>query len=138
MDPKGPGSELQETRGAAPLLLLGPLIALGLPRPAAASASPAAPPQPITYSQNVAPLFGRWCVSCHSGAEAHAELWLDSYAGVIRGGETGPVVVPGDPAGSLLLAKVERRHRPAMPPRRKLPTAALRLIRAWIASGAAP
>jgi hypothetical protein len=54
----------------------------------------------------------------------------------MRGGDTGPVVIPGDPRSSLLVAKIERRHRPAMPPRRKMPTAAVRLIRAWIAAGA--
>ena len=48
------------------------------------------------------------------------------------------MVIPHDPDGSLLVTKIERRHRPAMPPRRKLPAAAVRLIRAWIAAGAPP
>ncbi|HEY4395621.1 MAG TPA: c-type cytochrome domain-containing protein [Polyangia bacterium] len=104
--------------------------------PAAVAADP--PAEPPGYAHDVAPLLARWCVDCHSGREPQAGLWLDSYAGVMRGGDTGPVVVPGDPGASLLLAKIERRHRPAMPPRRKLPADAIKLIRGWIAAGASP
>jgi hypothetical protein len=142
MDPKGAGSELQESRAAAPLLVHAPTVlalvaaALLAARPTAAAARQPPPPQPITYAHDVAPILDRWCVSCHRGREPHAELRLDSYVGVLRGGETGPVVIPHDPDGSLLVTKIERRHRPAMPPRRKLPAAAVRLIRAWIAAGA--
>jgi mono/diheme cytochrome c family protein len=133
MDPKGAGSELQESRGAAPLLLGITLVALSFPGPAAVAAPPA---QPVGYARDVAPILARWCVGCHGGREPHAGLSLDSYVGVLRGGDTGPVVISGDPDGSLLVAKIERRDRPAMPPRRKLPAAAVRLIRAWIAAGA--
>jgi Planctomycete cytochrome C len=141
MDPKGAGSELQESRGAAPLLLLSAALAFatlihGPARSAAAATSTSASTEPPTYTHDVAPVFERWCVSCHAGLEAHANLWLDSYVGVMRGGDAGPVVVAGNPGGSLLVAKIERHHRPAMPPRRKLPAAAIALIRAWIAAGA--
>jgi hypothetical protein len=94
MDPKGPGSELQESRGAAPLLLFSAL--------ALAGATPILAP---------------------------------GVASAMRGGDTGRAVIPGDPEASLLLAKVERRHRP---PRRKLPDWAVTRLRAWIAAGATP
>jgi hypothetical protein len=143
MDPKGAGSELQERRGAAPLLpylLLLVALALGAAtlapsRPAAAA--PTAPAQPVvSYARDIGPLFARWCLPCHAGNEPHGGLQLDSLVGVMRGGDTGPIVVPGKPADSLLVAKIERRHRPAMPPRRKLPASAVALVRAWIAAGA--
>jgi hypothetical protein len=54
----------------------------------------------------------------------------------MRGGDAGPAVIAQDPDASLLVAKIERRHRPSMPPRRKLPASAIALIRAWIAGGA--
>src|SRR5438045_7737803 len=141
MDPKGAGSELQESRGAAPLLPGLALVSMALLVPAATAAVSFAAPQavaaePVGYAHDIAPLLHRWCVGCHAGVSPHGGLWLDSYAGLMRGGDTGPVVVPGDPDESLLVAKVERRHRPAMPPRRKLPPAAVRLIRAWISAGA--
>jgi hypothetical protein len=148
MDPKGAESELQESRGAPPLLVLytifvRALIALGLAaaalapiRPVAATTPP--PARPVTFARDVAPILDHWCVACHSGKEAEAGLWLDSAAGALRGGDSGPVVVPGNPDDSLLLAKIEHRHRPAMPPRRRLPAPSVALIRAWIAGGALP
>src|SRR5580698_9500661 len=134
MDPKGAGSELQERHGAAPLLgctifvrtgiPLGLLGVLGLAGSALASARPvtaaATPPaEPRTFARDVAPVLDRWCVSCHSGDEPEGGLRLDSFEGVMRGGDAGPAVVAGDPQGSLLVAKIERRHRPSMPPRRR-------------------
>ena len=142
MDPKGAGSELQESRGAAPPLLRL-VIVLGLTgaalvpaRPGAAATPP--PARPVTFARDVAPILEHWCVSCHGGHQAHAALRLDSLGGVMRGGSDGPVVIPGNPDDSLLLAKIEHRHRPTMPPRRRMPAPAVALIRAWIAGGALP
>jgi mono/diheme cytochrome c family protein len=140
MDPKGAGSELQETRGAAPLLR-GLMVVLALAGAALAPARRAVadapgPAHPVDYTRDVAPLLTRWCVSCHGADEAEANLRLDSLGGLMRGGDAGPVVIPNDPDASLLVAKIERRHRPSMPPRRKLPPSAIALIRTWIAAGA--
>ena len=138
---------MQESRGAAPLLgwsiFARLLILLGLTGAAVAPArrgAAATPPpaRPVSFARDVAPIFDRWCVSCHGSSEAQAALRLDSLDGVMRGGDAGPVVIPGNPDDSLLAAKIERRHRPTMPPRRRLPAAAIALIRVWIASGAAP
>jgi hypothetical protein len=145
MDPKGAGSELQESRGAAPVLgssvFVRLLIVLGLAGGALAPARRAAgatPPsaRPVTFAGDVAPILDHWCLACHSGRDADAGLWLDSLGGLMRGGDDGPVVIPGNPEDSLLLAKIERRHRPTMPPRRRMPAPAIALIRAWIAAGA--
>jgi hypothetical protein len=141
MDPKGAGSELQESRGAAPPLLRA-LVVLGLTGAALAPTCPAAaappPARPVSFARDVAPILDHWCVACHGASEAHAALRLDSLAFVMRGGDSGPVVIPGNPEDSLLLAKIEHRHRPTMPPRRRIPAPAIALIRAWIAAGAAP
>lgn len=140
MDPKGAGSELQESRGAAPLLvrvtvvLVFAFVAL-IPARCAAGEAPEQP-RPVSYTRDVAPLLSRWCVPCHGDKEAQAGLRLDNIGGLMRGGDAGPAVIPNDPDASLLVAKVERRHRPSMPPRRRLPTSAIALIRAWVAAGA--
>jgi hypothetical protein len=140
MDPKGAGSELQETRGAAPLhlrslrLLAALALAGAVTGPRALAAAPATA-QPLGYARDIAPLFERWCVPCHGEHEVQGGLRLDSFEDALRGGDAGPVIVPGDPAASLLVAKIERRHRPSMPPRRRLPAAAAARIRAWIAAG---
>ncbi len=110
--------------------------ALAPTRPGAAAPPPAA--RPASFARDVAPILDRWCVSCHGSREAHAALRLDSLGGALRGGDAGPIVIPGNPDDSLLAAKIEHRHRPTMPPRRRLPAPAVAVIRAWIAAGAAP
>ena len=55
------------------------------------------------FEKRVRPLLAENCYACHS-AEApsvFADLRLDSRAGVLRGGDSGPAVVPGDPGGSF-------------------------------------
>jgi len=106
--------------------------------PGAVAGAPPPPARPVSFARDVATIFDRWCVTCHSGSDADASLSLDSLNGVMRGGDAGPVVVPGDADASLLLAKIEHRDRPSMPPRRRLPAAAIALIRAWITAGAPP
>jgi hypothetical protein len=93
---------------------------------------------PPSFARDVAPIVGRWCTSCHGPRHQQGGLRLDSYAAALGGGDSGPAVIAGDPDSSLIVAKVERRDRPAMPPRRKLAPPAVAVIRAWIAAGALP
>jgi hypothetical protein len=89
-----------------------------------------------TFTRDVAPLLATWCVSCHGPRHHHENLRLDDYAALLRGSDSGPVIEPGRAARSLLIAKIERRDRPPMPPRRRLPRAAIARLRAWIDAGA--
>ena len=84
------------------------------------------------------PTLGRYCENCHGMREQHGGLRLDNYDNLMRGGDSGPVVVAGDAKKSLLLAKIEHRDRPSMPPRKWLPKAAIARIKAWIIAGAEP
>src|SRR5690348_9533554 len=99
------------------------------------SAEPAEPPQPPSFARDVMPTLGRFCESCHGMKEQHGGLRLDNYDNLMRGGDSGPVIVARDPQNSLLLAKIEHRDRPSMPPRKWIPKAAIARIRAWIAAG---
>jgi mono/diheme cytochrome c family protein len=134
---------LQERREGGPrfsarriAVALAAIAALQAGRPSSTSA--ATPQERPSFSREVAPLFDRWCIRCHGAREQEGGLRLDSYLGVMRGGDTAPAVTPGDPEGSLLVAKIERRDRPAMPPRRSLPAPVIVRLRAWIAAGAPP
>lgn len=100
--------------------------------------SPPAGAVPPGFAKDVAPILDRWCVSCHGEKEAQAGLRLDSYDATLKGGDDGPVIVPGDPDQSQLLAQIERRARPVMPPKKRLARDAVAVIRAWIGSGAGP
>lgn len=112
-------------------------MALALALPFGGAPAAAAPPPP-SFARDVAPILNRWCVACHGEQEAEADLRLDSYEAALAGGDDGPVIAAGDPNNSQLLAQIERRVRPPMPPRKRLPRDPVATIRAWIASGARP
>ena len=130
------------TTTALALALAGGLTVLGR-APSVAAVSPGVPPPPAapappSFAKDVAPILDRWCVSCHGEKQTEAGLRLDSYDGLLKGADDGPVIVPGDPEQSQLLAQVERRVRPVMPPKKRLAKDAISVIRAWIVSGAGP
>ena len=116
------------------------VLVLGISAPGAVSADEisARVPSRISFEKAVAAIFRARCVSCHGEKRASGDLRLDGYDEVMRGGEQGPVVVPGNPGSSLLMQKVLRLDQPAMPPRFALPTAEQRQIRRWIRRGAGP
>jgi cytochrome c553 len=89
------------------------------------------------FEQKIRPVLVQHCYRCHS-AEAKklkGGLRLDTRAGVLRGGDSGPAIVPGKPAESLLL-KALRHEEPAMPPEEKLPDAVIADFERWIRTGA--
>ena len=74
------------------------------------------------FEKRIRPVLIQSCYECHSSQadEPGGGLRLDSRAGVLAGGESGVVVVPGKPAESLLISAL---HYDAleMPPRNPLP-----------------
>ena len=109
--------------------------------------TPAAPPPPSArqvefFEAKIRPVLVEHCYACHS-AEAKKNkklkggLLLDSRAGVLEGGDTGPAVVPGKPADSPLLKSLKYDGDTKMPPSGKLPDAVVKDFEAWIAGGAA-
>ncbi|MBX3176562.1 MAG: PSD1 domain-containing protein [Candidatus Hydrogenedentes bacterium] len=101
-----------------------------------------APPNPAsaseTYAREIAPIFARACVSCHGPEQQKAGLRLDSPAALAIGGDSGPPLRAGDPAGSLLYQAVAGLHESlAMPPKGDpLTTEDLAAIQRWIEAGA--
>ena len=77
------------------------------------------------------------CYKCHSeeSDEPAGGLLLDSKAGIRRGGETGPAVVPEDIDESLLISAIEYRDL-EMPPNEKLDDEVIEDFRQWIKMGA--
>ncbi|HZT78655.1 MAG TPA: PSD1 and planctomycete cytochrome C domain-containing protein [Gemmataceae bacterium] len=114
-----------------------PLAALALVAATAPAAEPAADGLEF-FEKRIRPLLVENCHGCHStGKKQKAHLSLDNRAGLMKGGDTGPAVVPGKPEASLLIKAV--RYQDAelrMPPRRKLPDAAIADLTAWVKMGA--
>ena len=92
------------------------------------------------YLQEVKPLLTRHCVSCHGAEHPKAHLRLDTAAGARKGGESGPSIVPGKPAESLLIQVLDGTHPQIerMPYHRPpLQTPEIETLRRWIADGSA-
>jgi WD40 repeat protein len=89
------------------------------------------------YDDDVKPLFARRCFGCHSAGEMRSGLNLESYAGVLKGGSSGDVVIAGRAASSMLYRAVAREEgAPQMPlGQAKLPDAEIATIREWIQGG---
>src|SRR5262245_25117386 len=60
------------------------------------------------YEQKVQPILAQHCYKCHShkAGKNKGGLVVDSLQGMLTGGDTGPAVVPGDPAKSLLVKAI--------------------------------
>jgi hypothetical protein len=89
-------------------------------------------------------IFFQRCIECHESEEPEGKLVLESYELLLKGGESGPVIVPGKSSESLLVKLIEGFEkdgkRKIMPPgkREKLKAHEIALIRAWIDAGARP
>ena len=70
------------------------------------------------FEQNVRPLLAENCYSCHAAKKQKGGLRLDSLEAILKGGESGPAVVPGKPEESLLVSAINYAG-PEMPPDRK-------------------
>ncbi|AGA29841.1 DUF1553 domain-containing protein [Singulisphaera acidiphila] len=96
-----------------------------------------ADPDGVTFfEQKIRPVLVKECYSCHS-ADAKAlkgGLRVDSRAGLLAGGDSGPAVVPGKPEESPLLDAL-RHDGIAMPPKSKLSSAIVADFERWIKIG---
>ncbi len=88
----------------------------------------------VSYETDIRPLLQARCFNCHGNKTRKADLNLATSEGTSKGGESGPVIVPGDPSKSLLFAKI---HSAEMPPDEKdrLSHAEIKLIKRWILNG---
>jgi hypothetical protein len=92
------------------------------------------PAKAPTFEADVLPVLNAHCLQCHGGVHQKNGLDLRTLPTVLKGGKSGPVVVPGKPAESLLWQKIEKDVMPKTD--NKVSDANKRLIREWIASGA--
>jgi hypothetical protein len=72
------------------------------------------------FENAVRPLLVEKCLKCHGPQKSESGLRLDSRDRLLQGGDSGPAVVPGDAAGSLLLQAVRHEDGLAMPPTGRL------------------
>jgi hypothetical protein len=91
----------------------------------------ATPPQ-AAFDKTIAPLLARRCLDCHNRSELAGGLDLSDREKALAGGDSGPVLVPGEPAESLLWQRIADGE---MPPKTPLPPEERALLKTWIAEG---
>ncbi len=106
----------------------------------AAQSTPATAPTPQQiefFETKVRPLLVESCFDCHT-ADEKGGLRLDSLQGLIKGGDSGPAIVPGDPDSSLLIKAVSHAVGVSKMPRSapKLSDGQIAALAEWIRMGA--
>ncbi len=86
------------------------------------------------WTSTVQPLLDVQCVKCHGPIQQKGGLELDTPEMVIKGGDEGAVIVPGDPSKSPLFTHLAPDADPHMPPKKQLTDAEREAIRSWIAA----
>src|SRR5262245_13219596 len=133
-----------------PLILAGivlpPMVKVSAADVDLSKLPPAAAKQGVTFEKDIKAIVEKSCFRCH-GPETEkpkGKLRVDTLQSVLKGGENGPDVVPGDIKKSTLLHQVahlvdEDDWMPPKDNKAKIPPLAkdqVALIRAWIEQGA--
>lgn len=142
-----PGSLRQKAKGtvnpriitAAGLLTAccaGAVFAQGQQTAAPKATATVTPEAAEFFETQVRPVLAENCFRCHGPKQQKNGMRLDSQAGVLKGGDTGAVVVPGDPEASRLVRAIRYDGPVQMPPAGKLSDKAIAALTAWVEMGA--
>ena len=90
------------------------------------------------FEKQVRPILANNCYPCHGPAsgEGQAGLRLDSLDGMLRGGRSGPALVPREPDRSLFIHAVNHDTFVQMPAKKKLPRTEIAALTRWVKAGA--
>lgn len=93
----------------------------------------------VDYLKHIKPLLTEKCYACHGVLKQESDLRLETRGLMLTGGFSGPAIVPGDVAQSLLLQRVSADKDERMPPDGEgsaLKPKEIALLRSWIEQGA--
>jgi hypothetical protein len=90
------------------------------------------------FVRDVKPILNKHCISCHGPEKQRASLRTDTARALLEGGSSGPAVVAGKPAESLLFQAVTAAEGvKVMPPKEpRLSAEEVAVLRKWIETGA--
>ncbi len=118
-------------------------VKMGAPGPGASAAAvvtgkgavSTASPAADYFETRVRPIFANNCYGCHTAA-ATSGLRVDSLASLLKGGNSGPAIVPGDPEKSLLIQAVAQTGELKMPKGGHLKPEEIAVLKDWVKMGA--
>ncbi len=92
----------------------------------------------VDYLRDVKPILAKRCYACHGGTKQKMGLRLDTVTAALKGGDSGPAIVPGKSDASRLIHAVTGTHEVSlMPPKEpRLTAKEIALLRTWIDAGA--
>ncbi len=90
------------------------------------------------FEKRIRPILAERCYECHStGKKQKGGLSLDTRESVLKGGDTGPALVAGNPEKSLLIEAVRyTNHDLQMPPKKRLTDSEMKALEEWVKMGA--
>ena len=101
----------------------------------ARAATPSAD-SPDFFETRIRPLLATNCYSCHADSQLGG-LRVDSRESILKGGKSGPAMVPGDPDKSVLIRAVRQTDpKLKMPMGGKLKSQEIDDLTAWVKAGA--
>jgi mono/diheme cytochrome c family protein len=103
------------------------------------AAAPLCGAEPVDYTRDIKPIFAAHCTTCHGPTKPKADLRLDLYERIKRGGNSGPAITPGKSGSSLIIQAVMGTNPDVakMPPKgERLSAGQVALIKRWIDEGA--
>ena len=90
------------------------------------------------FEKKIRPVLVEKCYSCHAAdaKKIRGGLRLDTRETLLAGGDSGPVIVVGQPGKSLLIKALKGDGVDVMPPKEKLPAPVIADFEKWVSMGA--
>ncbi|HXI38640.1 MAG TPA: DUF1549 domain-containing protein, partial [Bryobacteraceae bacterium] len=121
-------------RTGVKLTFVVPLASIGLV--CAQTPSPQTGPAAADFFETkVRPVLATSCYACHTNSQLGG-LRVDSRAALLKGGQTGPAIVPGDSDKSLLIQAIRQTGELKMPKGGKLKKEDIDALSEWVKAGA--
>src|SRR5437660_8304409 len=120
-------------------LLAGCAVALANITPEQAKSLPAPASRKVDFVKEIKPIFEASCIKCHGRGRTKGDLSIESRDTLLKGGESGPAIVPGKSEESRVIELVAGLDPDSVMPQKgkRLTPEQIGLLRAWIDQGAA-
>lgn len=92
----------------------------------------------VFFEKKIRPALEKYCYRCHSDKEKKIKgnLVVDTKAGLLQGGDSGPAIVPGNLSKSILWKSITYSNDMEMPPKNQMPDEVIADFKKWIEMGA--
>src|SRR4051794_5401889 len=105
----------ETSRAVGALLLVCSYAGAQAPPKGTSQAPATTPSKKVSFARDIAPVLAEKCMQCHGREPLMANLDLRTRAAALKGAQHGPVIVPGDAAGSHIYRRLMGHEQPQMP-----------------------